>query len=74
MDSNHITVCCTEFHITYMADLSATTKIEIFMIMVCWTEFYIIIFNTIFCKERKFLQSIVFLKRRNILIIYLNLT
>ena len=36
-----ITVCWTEFHITYMADLSVTTKIETLMIMLCWTEFHI---------------------------------
>jgi len=27
--------------ITYIADLSGTTKIETIMITVCWTEFYI---------------------------------
>ncbi len=36
-----ITVCWTEFHITYMAELSATTKNETLMITVCWTEFHI---------------------------------
>ncbi len=30
-------------YITYMVDLSATTKIETLIITVCWTEFHIII-------------------------------
>ena len=36
-----ITVCWTEFHITYMVDLSATTKFETLIITVCWTKFHI---------------------------------
>ncbi len=34
-------VVWTEFHITYTANLSATTKIETLIITVCWTEFHI---------------------------------
>ncbi len=30
-----------DFYITYMADLSGTTKNETLMITICWTEFHI---------------------------------
>ncbi len=36
-----ITVCWTEFHITYMADLYSITKIKTLIITICWTEFHI---------------------------------
>ncbi len=40
-ESSMILIVCTDFHITYMADLSGTTKIEALMITVCWREFHI---------------------------------
>ncbi len=38
-DKEALSINC--FYITYMANLSASTKIETFMITVCWIEFHI---------------------------------
>ena len=40
-ESSMIIDICIDFHITYVAELSATRKIETLMITICWTEFHI---------------------------------